>query len=231
MNTIYQPKGKALEYSELALNLYASCTHDCRYCYNRLTPWYRPRPCRPRPGIIKALQKYVAKNPGDGRDVLLCFSCDPYPVGMDHSITSKALGILTSNGYFPNVLTKNPHAAVRDAENIWEIGTTFTSIKYAKEWEPDAPAVTARMEALKEFLALMENPFERIWVSLEPVLSMDVLDVVEELKHFIDHWTIGKLNHMQGPEEIDWPKFRREIERLLPDGNFLFKKDTEPLTK
>jgi DNA repair photolyase len=194
-------------------------------------PWYKPQPCRPRPEIIEALQKHVAKNPGDGRDVLLCFSCDPYPIGIDNSVTSKALDILMSNGYFPNVLTKNPYAAFRDAENIWKIGTTFTSIKYVKEWEPGAPAVTARMEALKEFPVSMDNLLNRIWVSLEPVLSMDVLDVVEELKNIVDFWNIGKLNYVQGPEEIDWPKFRREIERLLPGGNFMFKKDTEQLTR
>ena len=33
MNVIYEPKGRAREYSELACNLYRGCTHGCRYCY------------------------------------------------------------------------------------------------------------------------------------------------------------------------------------------------------
>lgn len=35
MNTsvIYRPRGKALEYAELAANLYTGCTHGCTYCY------------------------------------------------------------------------------------------------------------------------------------------------------------------------------------------------------
>ncbi len=30
---IYAPKGRALEYGELALNIYTGCPHRCSYCY------------------------------------------------------------------------------------------------------------------------------------------------------------------------------------------------------
>lgn len=33
MNVVYEPRGRAREYSELAYNLYRGCTHGCRYCY------------------------------------------------------------------------------------------------------------------------------------------------------------------------------------------------------
>ena len=33
MSIIYQPKGKAREYSPLAANLYLGCNHGCKYCY------------------------------------------------------------------------------------------------------------------------------------------------------------------------------------------------------
>jgi len=33
MPIIYEPSGKALEYSPLAANLYAGCGHRCVYCY------------------------------------------------------------------------------------------------------------------------------------------------------------------------------------------------------
>ena len=33
MSIIYKPKGKALEYSELAANLYRGCGHACTYCF------------------------------------------------------------------------------------------------------------------------------------------------------------------------------------------------------
>jgi DNA repair photolyase len=33
MALIYRPKGPALEYADLALNLYKGCAHNCEYCY------------------------------------------------------------------------------------------------------------------------------------------------------------------------------------------------------
>ena len=34
LSIIYEPKGAAREYAELALNPYRGCTHRCIYCYN-----------------------------------------------------------------------------------------------------------------------------------------------------------------------------------------------------
>ena len=33
MSIIYEPAGKAREYSPLALNVYLGCSHKCEYCY------------------------------------------------------------------------------------------------------------------------------------------------------------------------------------------------------
>ena len=33
MSIIYRPAGRAGEYSEYAVNLYAGCDHHCLYCY------------------------------------------------------------------------------------------------------------------------------------------------------------------------------------------------------
>lgn len=33
MKIIYEPKGAAKEYSELAVNLYLGCNHGCKYCF------------------------------------------------------------------------------------------------------------------------------------------------------------------------------------------------------
>ena len=227
MNTIYKPKGKALEYCELALNLYRGCPHKCKYCFNIYT---RDLPCFPRKNIIEELEKYCLKNPGNGQEVLLCFTCDPFPVDLDQSLTYDALVILRNAGYKTNCLTKNPECAIIDASTGYmdKMGVTFTSIAYAKEWEPKAPSVDDRIRAILDEINIQFD--FKIWVSLEPVLSMDVLEIVEQLSERVSFWKIGKLNHVNGPEEIDWRKFRTKIERLLPGGNFMFKKDTLPLT-
>lgn len=33
MRIIYEPKGRAREYANLAANLYSGCIHGCVYCY------------------------------------------------------------------------------------------------------------------------------------------------------------------------------------------------------
>ena len=33
MKPIYEPKGAAKEYGDLALNIYTGCPHRCYYCY------------------------------------------------------------------------------------------------------------------------------------------------------------------------------------------------------
>ena len=61
MIAIYEPKGKALEYAPLALNLYDACPHGCTYCY---CPAVLHRPPasffvagQPREGILAAVER------------------------------------------------------------------------------------------------------------------------------------------------------------------------------
>ena len=231
MGLIYIPNGKAFEYSPLAMNVYTNCPHGCLYCYNKHTPYYRDVPTAPRKNFIKTLKREVVKNPGKGQSIHLCFTCDPFPFYINQSVTREALEILCEADYKPSVLTKNPAAAMECLDYISRLGVTFSSIKYAGEWEPNAPFVGLRMGCIAYFKAMGVYT----WVSLEPVLSMDVLNIVDDLKNQVDYWKIGKLNHHNKnmppvPEVIDWPKFRETISRILPRGNYMFKADTEPLT-
>jgi DNA repair photolyase len=36
---IYEPKGPAKEYADLALNIYCGCLHRCRYCFGPGVLW------------------------------------------------------------------------------------------------------------------------------------------------------------------------------------------------
>ena len=84
MAIIYEPKGKAHEYSPLAVNLYKGCAHGCKYCYAPATTktkravFHSPEYIRPRPDILKALKKDAAKLAGDKREILLSFTSDVY---------------------------------------------------------------------------------------------------------------------------------------------------------
>ena len=79
MPIIYKPKGKALEYSKLAANLYKGCSHGCKYCYVPGIPPYKfKKNAReefysnplPRADVIRQLQRDAKKLEGDKRPVL-----------------------------------------------------------------------------------------------------------------------------------------------------------------
>jgi DNA repair photolyase len=85
MRVIYEPKGAAREYAELALNLFSGCPHGCTYCYApgcmRRTREAFHASVTVRTGILDKLRKDVAELAAahDPREILLCFTSDPLP--------------------------------------------------------------------------------------------------------------------------------------------------------
>ncbi len=83
LSVVYEPRGRAREYSPLALNLYRGCSHGCQYCYAsdvlhmQVEEFHKPVP---RAGIIaKLVQDAKAlQAAGNQKPILLCFTCDPY---------------------------------------------------------------------------------------------------------------------------------------------------------
>lgn len=82
MRAIYQPRGKALEYSPLAINLYDGCIMSCRYCFGpsvaRKTKDVFHTNVQPRKNLLSKLEKDCKEMAGDKRQILLSFMCDIY---------------------------------------------------------------------------------------------------------------------------------------------------------
>ena len=106
---IYQPKGKAREYSEWALNLYDGCAHECKYCYvpavlHRSTETFRH--AMPRKIEWEKLEREIKSLP-KGSEVFLCFTCDPYQMlDVTEKRTRRTIELLHAHEVGVKILTK-----------------------------------------------------------------------------------------------------------------------------
>lgn len=70
MKPIYEPKTRAKEYCDLAINIYQGCSHGCTYCYARkMFERYHPNEkfdVKLRPGIIEATKKQLSSGKFEG---------------------------------------------------------------------------------------------------------------------------------------------------------------------
>jgi DNA repair photolyase len=225
MNVIYEPKGRAREYSSLACNLYSGCTHGCKYCYApacmRTTSEKWHQVAIPRKNIIARFEKDAIKLAGDRRPILFCFLTDPYqPIEWKERLTRQALEIVHHQGLKSQILTKGSFDIISEDLDLMakagtELGLTVTFLDDAirKRWEPFASPIQDRLRTLKA--ASGKGIFT--WVSLEPVIDPDqALNLIREASPYVQFWKIGKLNHMKSEEaKVDWAKFLSEVEALL----------------
>ena len=184
MSVLYTPKGRAREYSSLAVNHYSGCSHGCSYCYVPTIPPFKfnsaPRHSfhsdpRPRRNLISQLESDCRRNPGDGQRVMLSFTTDPYqPIDVEHRLTRAVIQVLHAYGYHVQVLTKGGRRALYDLDlfttgDAFATTMTYLSSVHSRKWEPRAALPADRILAIRAFHAAGIPT----WVSLEPVLNPD----------------------------------------------------------
>ena len=232
---IYEPQGRAGEYAGRALNLFTGCAYGCAYCYN---PCVLRKPRQqfhqsvvPRRDILARLEHEI-KDAAREPPVLLCFACDPYPPDDELCrLTYRAITMLSDAGIRFTVLTKAGKRATGDFHLYREKGlgtfaTTIVSLNDLPDWEPNAPPVAERIQAL----AIARAEGIPTWVSVEPVLHpYHALSVIRGLHGLTAEFRIGTLNHVKGPS-VDWPDFGAmlayELERTPCD--YMIKHDLAP---
>jgi DNA repair photolyase len=234
MSVIYTPKGKAGEYADLACNLYTGCTHGCEYCY--VPTMLRKKPdifhgsSTPRKGILDKILKEAPEHTGKG--VFLCFTCDPYCLDVDHTITRKAIKIFHNHNIAVNILTKGGELAVRDFDllakrpELSSIGATLTfdNKEDSDRWEPKAAEPGRRCSMLAQAHALGIQT----WASLEPVIDPEqTLSLIKATHSYVNHFKVGRWNHDKRADEIDWASFLNRVTTLLEKlgASYYIKKD------
>lgn len=220
MTIIYKPKGRAGEYSHLAINHYTGCGHGCRYCYGpaatKNPDFHRIQ--APRADIIAKLQKEALKHAGCDERVLLCFTSDPYqPLNDRIGLTRQVIEVLKAHDIPFHILTKGGLRAAADFDLYGKydaFATTLTLLddnESAKQ-EPNAALAAERIAAISQ---AHERGIET-WVSLEPVLDPEVsLHIIGLTHEIVDHYKIGKLNHVETERPFsEWRNFGSEAIRL-----------------
>lgn len=235
---IYETRGRAKEYCELAANLYRGCDHCCTYCYAPSATFQKRESfCKPsaRKDILKKLEMdaITLKERGESRPILLSFTTDPYNhLDVSEKLTRQAIKILHENNLKVSILTKGGSRSERDFDLLSskpllsEYGVTlvFTDENLRSEIEPFAASTKERIEYLKKAHELGISTY----VSLEPVWTAEQsLELVDMTYEFVDFFKVGKLNYNRQQKNVDWSKFRHDIMYKLKgyNKNFYVKKD------
>ena len=231
---IYEPRTRAKEYSDLAINIYDGCNHGCWYCYaKKMHDRWHPKDdfadVSPREGIVEAVQRQLARGKYKGNKIMLCFTCDPYPALIDTMPTREVIMAIKNAGANVQILTKGGNRARRDfdllgAGDSFGITLSCLSDDIAKINEPLAALPNERIGTLQTISKRVNT-----WVSFEPVIEPDwVLQLIEHLPKVVSGGTllkIGKLNHYKN--DTDWKAFGLEAEQICKEKgwNYYIKED------
>lgn len=226
--SIYQPLGKAGEYSEWACNLYNGCPHDCSYCYNnhsitagtlggttvRLKKVLVDEPTA-FSIFAKELNKYRAQiiNKGSLHFNFVSDPCLPETIVLNW----KCIDYAISQGVPCQILTKRAdwlsHPSVQGAlshKNLIKIGFTLTG---CDELEPGASTNQERIWS-------MANLHDRgipTWASIEPIIDpMKSYDMVARTINVCDHYKIGILSGKKDYTPKNIRDFVKGVEALAP---------------
>lgn len=209
MKPIYEPKGKAKEYGDCAINIYTGCPHECFYCFApsvlRKARDDFHKCVEPRKNIVEEVKNQIEREKITGKLIHLCFTCDPYPYGYDTTPTREIIKAIKESGNNVQILTKGDGSRDFDLldENDW-YGITLDGIGNGRN-----PMWKSRVDALAE----ANSKGIKTWVSFEPVTNERQFFIELHLVSLmVDKVKIGKLNYH--PSDIDWKSFGEKAEAL-----------------
>lgn len=234
-SVIYETKGRAREFNELAINLFTGCGHQCIYCYGAdvmhtdKSSWENcPKPRVNEQDILNSAKMW--KQRGETRRVLLCFVTDPYqPIEAETQLTHHAISILHEHGFYVHILTKGGKRSMRDFDLLSDkdaYATTLTCInpEDSLRWEPYAALPDERIDALKE----AHRRGIETWVSFEPVIyPRDTVALLNRTFPFVGHYKVGTMNYHPHGKSINWREYGFSMKRIMDAMGikYYFKKD------
>jgi DNA repair photolyase len=219
---IYQPSGKAGEYSAWACNFYVGCSNGCTYCYCKQPPLshtaggdvptlkkYFKHETHAIEVFIKELKAHLPELQRDG--LFLSFTTDPMlPEAL--AMTYDAMATARCYGVPCKILTKctewvDDFIGTMGADNNaqWAFGFTLTG---HDELEPGASTNAERIEAMRK----LHDAGFKTFASIEPVIDFESSRVmIEACYEFCDLFKIG----LQSGKKYYHNIIMRFLERLV----------------
>lgn len=185
------------------VNPYTGCSHACGYCYASFMKKYTGH-TEPWGNFVdvkinapEVLQRQLKRAPKGS--VMISSVTDAYqPVESRYKITRQCLESLLPYQFPVDILTKSP-LVLRDMDLIRqfadiEVGMTITTDdeKIRKIFEPNAPPIEARIQALK---TLYENGI-KTYVFIGPVLPMGPEALCKRILPYVNHVLIDRMNYV-----------------------------------
>lgn len=207
---IYNPSGKAGEYSYWACNFYVGCSNECEYCYLKKgrgaailggnVPTLK-KCFRDETHALEVFEKELRANLQELQKHGLFFSCTTDPMLPETiSLTYDSLDWCLNNNVPAKVLTK----CTKWVEPFIEFQNNCTGKTSTKEWrkqlafgftltghdelETGASTNAERIEAMKK----LHDAGFKTFASIEPIIDFErSLKMIEATKDFCDLYKIG----------------------------------------
>ncbi|HYQ47597.1 MAG TPA: radical SAM protein [Thermodesulfovibrionales bacterium] len=198
--------------ADYCINAYVGCAHACVYCYatfmkkytGHTEPWGKFVDIKINaPELLGKQLKRAA-----GGNVMLSSVTDAYqPLEEKYRLTRQCLRIL-ADAHFPvDILTKSP-LVLRDLDLIRrfrdiDVGVTVTTDDEGmrRVFEPHAPSIIARIEALRT----LKERGVRTYVFIGPMLPMDPEKLAAVIRDTADRVLISRMNYLSRSAHV----FRR----------------------
>jgi DNA repair photolyase len=201
------------------INPYTGCQHGCSYCYARFMkrvtghkePWGGFVDVKINAPDLLRVEIQKKKRAG----VWLSGVCDPYqPLEKKYRLTRQCLEILAQQEWPVIIQTRSPLVLrdmdiIRNARDV-EVGLSITTAddSIRKLFEPDAPPIPDRIQALEE----LHNAGIRTYAMIAPVLP-GAEGLAGLLKGKVDYVLVDRMNY----HYADWVYRKYGLEEALTD--------------
>lgn len=241
---LYQPKGKAAEYSPWAVNFYTGCSNDCEYCYCKRGVMSHVWDNKPRlkkcftttQNALDVFNMELGKNINKIGDsgILFSFTTDPL-LPETRDLTFRAMEDAISLGIPVKILTKRADW-LYDFFQRMEIQTILYgrskhliafgfSLTGADELEPGAAPNHLRIEAME----ILHTKGFKTFASIEPVINpQKAVEIILKTYNFCNLYKIGLISgkskdfYKSGEVKHLW----WWLEELVSMGHKIYPKDS-----